>query len=343
MTLYDSQTSTDFERARERAFVRRLRSLLLGRPHERELLSFEQVRGKVHWSDESYVGLRAVPVKAIIGSVGRYKDFDRAFLPTRAASRGRWRSIDLAYYQDVGLPPVQLYKIGEVYFVKDGNHRVSVARERGVEFIDAEVIECRAKVPLSTSLTAEHLESIGEYTGFLEWSALDQLRPEQHIEFTIPGGFSQLREHIAVHQYYLGLEHKERVERAVAVASWYDTVYMPVIRIIREERILTKFPHRSEADLYLWIMDHLYFLRERSGTADPRLAAADFVENYAQRSIIDAIRRRIATLSPGKKARNKKPAANESEKTGDSTVTLHSEERREHDSGRCTQGPDNAR
>jgi hypothetical protein len=193
------------------------------------------------------------------------------------------------------LPPVQLYKVGDVYFVKDGNHRVSVARERGVEFIDAEVIECRAKVPLSPDVTAEDLESIGEYAAFLDWSKLDQLRPDQNVQFTIPGGYAQLREHISVHRYYLGIERKSPITRSEAVTSWYDRVYMPVVSLIRADSMLAKFRQRTEADLYLWIMDHLYFLRERGGnTVAAGDAASDFVENFAKRSLFEAIRRQIA-------------------------------------------------
>jgi hypothetical protein len=210
------------------------------------------------------------------------------------STRQRWQSIDRAFYEDVDLPPVQLYKVGDAYFVKDGNHRVSVARERGVQFIDAEVIECRAKVPLTPDVTADDLETIGEYAAFLKWSELDRLRPDQDIYFTTPGGYHQLREHISVHRYYLGIEHNSPIPLLQAVTSWYDNVYLPVVQVIREEDVLGRFPGRSEADLYLWIMDHLYYLREQtSASVDTEDAIADFAENFGRASLVEMIRRLI--------------------------------------------------
>lgn len=296
MNFYQSQAAADFESAHHRAFLNKLRALLFGHPDETHLFSFEEVKRKIGWSEETYIGLRTVPVCSIIGSVGRYQDFDREFLPVQRATRQRWQSIDKAYYESIDLPPVQLYKVGDVYFVKDGNHRVSVARERGVEFIDAEVIECRAKVPVTADLKAEDLETMGEYAAFLKWSELDRLRPEQDIYFTIPGGYQQLREHISVHGYYMALEHNAPVSMEEAAASWYDDVYMPVVHLIREEHVLDRFPGRTEADLYLWVMDHLYFLRERdSDGVDAGEAVADFTEHFGRVSLLEAIRRRITT------------------------------------------------
>ena len=301
MNDFEAQAHVDFERAHNRAFMRKILALLLGRTEEKRLLSFAEVREKIGWGEESYIGMRTVPVHAIVGSVGRYRDFDREFLPVQRATRRRWQSIDQAYYQDITLPPVQLYKVADVYFVTDGNHRVSVAKERGVAYIDAEVIECHPRVPLTPDITAEDLEAIGEYAGFLEWSKLDQLRPDQDLRFTIPGGYNQLREHISVHRYYLGLERQRPITRAEAVTSWYDNVYTPVAHLIGEDNILAAFPGRTEADLYLWIMDHLYFLKERAGgEVDTEDAASDFVEHFSRRSIFDAIRHRIAALSPAR-------------------------------------------
>jgi hypothetical protein len=298
VTDFATQSHADFERAHNRAFINKVLALLLGRAAEKRLLSFEAVREKLRWEDESYIGLRTVPLKAIVGSVGRYRDFDREFLPVQRATRTRWRRIDEAHYNEVGLPPVQLYKVGEVYFVKDGNHRVSVARERGAEFIDAEVTECRSCVPLTPDVTVEDLARLGEHADFLDWSKLDELRPDQDVRLTIPSGFGRLREHIAVHHYYMAEKAGKPVPRADAVAHWYDTVYMPVVRLIREDDVLRKFPGRTEADLYLWIMDHLYFLKERDGEAvGVEDATEDFAEHYGQRSVFDAIRQHIAALT----------------------------------------------
>jgi hypothetical protein len=129
----------DFESARQRVFWRDLVSLLTRKSNYP--LSLNQVRGCLPLKQQHYQGLQIVPLSQIVGSEGRANDFDRAFFPRQERSRNRWMRIDQAYYQQVSLPPVELTKLGEMYFVSDGNHRVSVARTRGQEFIEAYVIE----------------------------------------------------------------------------------------------------------------------------------------------------------------------------------------------------------
>src|SRR5262245_2443249 len=134
--MYNEQIDADFDRARQKAFINDLLAVI-GR-RQNDLIPYHEVRRRVSPERESYRGLQTVPIDKIVGSMDRFNDFDRAFLPRRRHTAGRWKRVDLAYYEDVALPAIQLYKVGDVYFVKDGNHRVSVARERGVEFIDAE-------------------------------------------------------------------------------------------------------------------------------------------------------------------------------------------------------------
>jgi hypothetical protein len=297
MSLPRSQSAMDFEDIYTRGFFKRILATLTGRSKQESLLSYDDVRSRIRCHDESYSGMRVVPVDAIKGSVGRYRDFDREFLPLRRGSKERWRSIDEAYYSDVTLPPVQLYKVGDAYFVKDGNHRISVARERGVAYVDAEVIETRCRVPLPADLEAEDLDEAEARALFLEWSRLDQLRPDQDVRVSAAGGYHDLEEHINVHRYYMGQERKQDVPMWDAVASWYDNVYLPVVREIREEKALGKFPKRTETDLYLWIMDHLHLLRQRFGDAvDAEDAVEDFVKHSPKSSVLGAIRQRIASV-----------------------------------------------
>src|SRR5438067_9764414 len=137
---------SDFERARRKAFLNELTATMSGRANW--MLSFEEIQRTLLIKGQFYRGVQHVPVAQIAGSVDRYRDFDRQFLPTQSFTRPRWESVDIANLTDVTLPPVQLYRVGDVYFVKDGNHRVSVAKEKGMEFIDAEVIELPSSVPL---------------------------------------------------------------------------------------------------------------------------------------------------------------------------------------------------
>ena len=278
------QARVDFATARRKAFWNEILSFLGGRPNR--LLSWDEVRDKLGMRGQVYRGIRAVPVDKIIGSVGRYRDFDRVFLPTQDRTAARWRSIARAHYDEVSLPPVKLYKIGEAYFVLDGNHRVSVARERGIEFVDAEVIEVVTSVPVTADLDAGDLEIKGEYARFLERTWLDKLRPDQRIEFTIGGGYERLLKHIAVHRHFMGLEQQRFIPEDEAVCDWYDNLYLPLARIIREKDILADFPGRTEADLYLWIMDHQHYLRERFGPGvETEQAAEHFADHYTTRPV----------------------------------------------------------
>lgn len=256
--------------------------MLSGRSNR--LLSWDEVRTKLGVRGQIDRGMQSVPVTKIIGSVGRYKDFSRAFLPTQSNTASRWRSIASAYFDEVSLPPVKLYKIGDAYFVLDGNHRVSVAREEGMAFIDAEVIEADSRVPVTADLDADDLGIKGEYARFLEHTHLDELRPDQNIVFTIGGGYDRLLEHIAVHRYFMGLERHGFVSEDDAVCEWYDTLYLPMVRVIRVEGVLAEFPGRTEADLYLWTMDHQHYLRERYGQdVGMDKAAKHFADHYTPR------------------------------------------------------------
>lgn len=279
---FSAETENDFNRARLKAFWNELLAMVTRRPNE--MLSFEQVKRSLKTFGESYRGVQTVPIEKIVGSATlRYHDFDRAFLPTQNTTKSRWRKVDEAFYEDVDLPPVELYQVGEVYFVRDGHHRISVARQRGQAFIEAEIIEMKTRVPLTPELTALDLEVVGEYAHFIEKTQIDKLRPAQKIVFSEPGGYARLLEHIAVHRYFLGEEQQTKIAWKDAVTSWYDTLYLPTVQIIREHDILRDFPHRTEADLYLWVMDHHYFLHEQGAEMDLEQAALDLAEHYSER------------------------------------------------------------
>jgi len=261
---YDQSSYTraehDFGRVRRRAWLREALAKLAGRSNQ--LLSYEAVKRSLKLGGPIYRGVKTVPVAQIVGSVDRYRDFDDVFLPKQDNSAQRWKSIARAFYSDVDLPPVRLYQVGDAYFVMDGHHRVSVAREQGVDFIDAEVQEVVSRVPVSADLRAEDLKILHEYRRFLERTRLDEIRPRQLIRFTVAGGYQQIIEHIATHRYYMQLEQQREVSDPEAVADWYDYVYLPIVEVIRANNVLADFPGRTESDLYLWIIEHLYFLRE---------------------------------------------------------------------------------
>ena len=275
----NGKVASDFSRARLKAFLNRIRGLISGQPTR--LLSYDEVRTTLHLGGPIYRGIQTVPIDQIVGSLNRYGEFDRAFKPVDDHLAERWQRVDSAYYKAVGLPPVLLYKVGEVYFVVDGHHRVSVAREQGQKDIDAEVRECSTKVNITPELRPEDLSILGEKVHFLERTRLDKLRPHSRIRLTIPGGFDGMLEHIAVHHYFMGIDLKQPVSEEQAVVDWYDRVYLPIIEVIRSSKVLSEFPGRTEADLYVWVLDHQQHLAESEGQPleKPEDAARDFLQD----------------------------------------------------------------
>jgi hypothetical protein len=254
----DRLAEDDFEHAVIKAFWRQVMYWLKGT--QNRLLPYDEVKKSLPIKGQYYLGLQEVSIDRIIGSQGRFRDFDRAFLPIQTRTKGRWMSIDRAHLNQVALPPVELYKMDEVYFVKDGNHRVSVARERGQQYIDAIVIEVVIPVPLTPDMSVDDLELKQEYADFIERTNLDKLRPDANLESSIPGQSKILMEHISFHKWILAEKIGHDVPYEQAVTSWYDNVYTPIINAIREEDILKEFPGASEADLYLWIIKYQWYL-----------------------------------------------------------------------------------
>ncbi len=139
-TLFYTHLATDnFERAYRKAYWRDWLKRLVGKHNN--LLSFDDIPVELRRQAPNNLGLQAVPLNQIVGSEGRYHEFDQAFYPREKRSKDRWVRVDQAHLANVLLPPVELLKIGESYFVRDGNHRVSVARAHGQAHIDATVIE----------------------------------------------------------------------------------------------------------------------------------------------------------------------------------------------------------
>lgn len=133
------RTNGDFDRARRKALMRRALARLTGAPDR--LLSLDESGVLSDKHRPAYVGMKDVEIRSIIGSVGRHRDFDRTFLPMSRVLGERWKRVDRAFRLSERLPPVRLSKVGDAYFVLDGNHRVSVARFHGAEWITAEVTE----------------------------------------------------------------------------------------------------------------------------------------------------------------------------------------------------------
>src|SRR3712207_619092 len=148
----NEQADTDFIRARRRARLQAVVARFRSEYASNRLLSFDDVRRELLADNRLYRGTRVVEVDGIVGSVGRWRDFDRSFLPARASMGERWKRIDRAFQRGEDLPPVELYKIGDAYFVVDGHHRVSVARYHEVPTVEASVAEFHPKLPAARVL-----------------------------------------------------------------------------------------------------------------------------------------------------------------------------------------------
>ena len=142
----NEQADTDFIRARRRARLRAVVARFRREHASNRLLSFDEIKRELVADNRLYRGTRVVDVDGIVGSVGRWRDFDRSFLPARASMGDRWKRIDRAFQRGEDLPPVELYKIGDAYFVLDGHHRVSVARYHDVPTVEAAVAEFHPKL-----------------------------------------------------------------------------------------------------------------------------------------------------------------------------------------------------
>ncbi|MCB9451114.1 MAG: hypothetical protein H6672_06720 [Anaerolineaceae bacterium] len=273
-----------FQNARRKAFWEDIMNLLRGKSPE--LLSFDDIKTRLRLRQESYRGLQNVPLDRIVGSVGRYRDFSSTFLPKGSESQERWSRVYAKIHSMEGVPPIELYQVDDVYFVRDGNHRVSVARQLGAKTIEAHVTELPTAVNLEPGMTKEDLDAAATHAAFLEETGLGRSRPHrQSIKLSEVSLYPDLLGHVYLHKAVMEREEGEAVPIERAAVDWYDRVYRPAVTLIRKYGILEKFPDRTEADLYLWLIDHLREMRETYGDeAAVRTfsgALADFMEQHS--------------------------------------------------------------
>lgn len=287
-----SNAIEDFRRARWHAALQQAYSRMTGR--SADLLSYEDVRRALRAKSQIERGLQEIPLSDIVGSVGRYGDFTRSFLPRSDAMQQRWANVQNVATKGEGWPPIQVYKIGEAYFVLDGNHRVSVARQMGLTHIQAYVTEVFTKVPITADTTPDEIICKARYAEFLEETNLDAIRPEANLMVTVPGAYRILHEHINVHRHYMGLEQQREIPMEEAFASWYDNVFKPVIQVIRQRGILQDFPDRTEADLYIWLSEHQSELQDILGwSVTTEEAAEDLVSTQSPKRTLSRVSKRI--------------------------------------------------
>ncbi len=180
-----------------------------------------------------------------------------------------------------GLPPIEVYKVGDVYFVRDGNHRVSVARALGNKSIQAHVWELPTSLTLRPDMSEEDIDALAAYALFLDATRLPYTRPHhQSITLTEPSRYEDLFGHIALHQAVLEKRTGDKIDFEDAAADWYDNVYRPAVTLIRKYNVLDYTPKRTEGDLYLWMIEHLRDVREEMGDAAQSRTFSDALEDF---------------------------------------------------------------
>ena len=265
-----TKSEEDFSKVRNKALVNSLQHLLS--PEETKLISLNDIKEMLRPDNEVYVGMKTVPVDKIIGSEGRYNDFDNMFFPKHSHLKNRWLNIDRAYMQGVILPAVTLYEVGGVYFVRDGNHRVSVAKARGVEFIDAEVTSLRTEIRLTPGKSMDTIiKQIIAYEkrNFYAMTNYGDITGDWSLDFTTPGQYDVIYNHILTHKYYINLNQVEEISMTDAILSWRNMVYMPVIDTIVSHKIMKKFKRRTLSDLYVWLIKYWDELKKGLGEDIP--------------------------------------------------------------------------
>lgn len=245
------------------------------------LLNFEKVQSALQSRSYAFQGLQSIPLEAVVGSEGRAQDFDRDF---RSGPRQRERLQRLAQAgEEVLSRPIEVFQVDQVYFIRDGHHRVALARSRGEKEIQALVTRVLARAPITAELDGEEVLERAQLSHFLQETNLDKHAPESDFRLRQPELYATLRQHIEVHRYYLGHDHHRDFSLEEAAASWHDQVYRPLVEVLRATGVDREFPRRSITELYLWIAYHREQMRCRGEYQGDAEVAAALVEKFSER------------------------------------------------------------
>jgi hypothetical protein len=269
-----------FRQARWRADLQKLWARLTGQSSE--LLCYYEVRDLLLPDARFTVSREEIPLASIAGSVERCTDYTPDFSPLQDSHQDRWTSVKRAFAGTRDLPPIRVYHAGDVYFVIDGNHRVSVARHLGRTHIAAYVVQIQARVPFSKDDQPAQLARKRRYARFLDATQLHEARPGADLWLAEPERYEELQAEIGAHRTFLATAERREVSAEEAAADWYDTVYLPVVETIR--RCLSAIPPGwTEASLYLALRAHRAMLEEAVGKeVSLELAVQDLAQQLSQ-------------------------------------------------------------
>jgi hypothetical protein len=250
----------DFQRARRRQVMSQLARRLSRDGRDVDvILPFEEVVDALGRVEERYVGLQNIDLDSILGTVDRagHGGFDRQFRPTTARVRARWERIANAARRGEPLPPISVYRIGDVHFVRDGHHRVSVARALGRETIDAYVVEVVTRIGAERSLLIGELPLKSHERLFHERVPLPT-RARERIALTDPWDFGALAEGVEAWAFRTMQDRAEFIDRRTAARLWFDEDYVPVVEMLRDAGMVET--DETETDAYMRVVAQRYRL-----------------------------------------------------------------------------------
>ncbi len=254
--LPQQDAQDDFNRVRRRRALARLSARLRREPGDvNVILPFEEVVAALGRRGERRLGVETIPLDSIVGTVDRGREFDRQFRPTSGRVRTRWERVALAQRTGKEMPPIDVYRIGELHFVKDGHHRVSVARARGDRVIDANVTEVLTKIGADREIRLRDLPLKSHQRLFLERVPLSDDR-RRRIDLEDEWRFAALAEAVEAWGYRLVQELREPLSREEVAQRWFDDEYAPVVELLRQADLIGT---ATETEAYMRV-SHLRYL-----------------------------------------------------------------------------------
>lgn len=285
------EAESDFARARNKALFNEIQHLLT--PEEAAMISLKAVRKVIKTQSETYIGMKVIPINKIVGSEGRYRDFDNQFFPKRSIIKERWEHVDEAVIKDIVLPPIKVYELGGLYFVRDGNHRVSVAKSKGVEFIDAEVVSLQTEIKLSPARTLNGMmKQIISYEkrNFYFETNFGDITDYWVLDFSTAGQYDVIYNHILTHKYFINQNQTEEIPMEDAILSWFNNVYLPVVTTIQKYKIMKYFRKNTVSDLYVWIITFYDELKKKFGDDLPLEQIVHDIKREKKFSLLSRVR-----------------------------------------------------
>jgi hypothetical protein len=247
----------DFLRARRQQVLSRLAKWLRGEPDDVNImLPFDEVVDALGYQGERRIGSRVLKLDSIVGSVDRGRDFDRRFRPTSGRVRERWERLALAARRGEEIPPIEVYRVGDLHFIIDGHHRVSVAHALGLSTIEAYVTEVRTKLNPSGIRYRGDLIVKDYRRLFLERVPLTG-HARASIVVSDPWHYAQLGEHVEAWGFRLMQDEAGFLDRATVARRWYEEEYVPVVEMLRQADLVRG---RTEAEAYMWVAGERYRL-----------------------------------------------------------------------------------